>query len=87
MLSTASASEVFSGDQNLASEGVVVENKVGFRFALAVVTPIPEKVLAKPFAGSCFQKRAGITWSVSMFSIGNGTAVLFNVVNFSLLIK
>src|SRR5690606_21839922 len=42
-------------------------------------SPKPSRVVA-------FRKRAGIIWSVSIFSIGRGTAVLFSVINFSLLI-
>src|SRR5690606_30945718 len=42
-------------------------------------SPKPSRVVA-------LRKRAGMIWSVSIFSMGSGTAVLFRVMNFSLLI-
>src|SRR5690606_10301162 len=42
-----------------------------------------KRLSPKPFRSVAFRKRAGMIWSVSTFSMGSGTAVLFNILKLS----
>jgi hypothetical protein len=73
MFAAGPTSEVVAGQQNTRlARTRLVQGEVGFGRAVGQVTPTLLVV---------FKKRAGMIWSVSIFSIGMTTIRLVNVLN------
>src|SRR5690606_21773782 len=59
VLTAATATEVFSRDENLAFKARVVQDEICFRVSVAVVPPVAEQVFAKTFPRRSLKEARG----------------------------
>ena len=86
MFSARAAAEIFSSYKYFSSESRIIQDEI-FSLPSGLYRQSLKRLSPKPALSVALRKRAGIIWSVSMFSKGSGTHVERTISNFCFISK